>query len=132
MALFNNQQFIALGVAGALVIWLASRKAAQVANAVNPMNPENVINRGAEAVFTQVTGSEQAPGAALYGVLKGGRDEWTMARTDQIIWERRDAGLPLDPLMAMGQARYEWNRDHAKWWKVGDSWSKAELNGYQP
>lgn len=43
------------------------KKAAGAAlSAVNPVNPENVINKGTVAVYQGVTGSEQQPGADFY------------------------------------------------------------------
>ncbi|MBE0507782.1 MAG: hypothetical protein IBX50_13910 [Marinospirillum sp.] len=127
MALLTDKQFIAVGLAGVLFVWWTSRKVGQVANAVNPLNPENVINQAAEGAFTAVTGIEQPPGVALYGWRNGERDEWTMGRTDEIIWERQARGEPLEPMTAIAQARHEWNTTKAGWF---NRWSKKELMGY--
>lgn len=133
MAVLTNQQFIALGVTGVLVLWYIKKKATQatatVIEAVNPLDQNNLANRAAESAFTAVTGNEQSPGVAAYDWLNGDRDEWTMGRTDEIIWQRRDRGEPLEPMTAIAQARYEWNRDHAGFF---NKWSRSDLMGYQP
>lgn len=60
---------LALGATGLVVYEVLKGDVADVAEAVDPTDPDNVINRKTEDAFKAVTGSDKGPGAALYDWL---------------------------------------------------------------
>jgi len=61
---------------GAMVVWAAKQtaKAAvdgvkEVGEAINPLNDENVFNKGATNAYQNITGSDQSMGADLYDYM---------------------------------------------------------------
>lgn len=72
---FTNKQLIGMGVAALVIGWYVRRQtietAKEVAQAVNPVNPDNVINAWFEDAYQRVTGSERTPGGDLYHWLHG-------------------------------------------------------------
>lgn len=68
--------------AGVVVIgawYLKSQAGAALASAgeaVNPVNRDNVFNRGAESLYTAITGSEDSPGADLADWVHGSERWW--------------------------------------------------------
>lgn len=66
-----NWKTVAAGVAGIVLLgWLAKREAGEALAAVNPVDPDNVINQGANEVFQAVSGNEvDSIGTWLYGLL---------------------------------------------------------------
>lgn len=127
--ILSDRQFLFVGGGLLLFLWWKKRQLDRMAGQLNPLNPDNAINAVAESAWTAVTGNPSAPGVAVYDWMNGDRDTWTLGRTDQIIWERKEQGLPLDPMGAIAQARWEWNQHHAGWL---DRWSTKDLMGYQP
>lgn len=61
---------IGLAIAGGIALFLVARKAGQVAgdvvHAVNPLNNDNIINRGFTDVYQTVTGSDGTLGTDIY------------------------------------------------------------------
>lgn len=62
-----------LGIAALIGGYLLYRKASGVvgtaAQAINPANPENIINQGATSVYQSVTGSSGSIGGDIYDLL---------------------------------------------------------------
>ena len=70
---FTDRQFyIQLGI-GALGAYVLYRGAGQVAQAINPVNPDNVFNQAAENLGEAITGNPNATGD-LFGHIYGGLD----------------------------------------------------------
>jgi hypothetical protein len=65
----NWKTVLALGAAGLVVYEYAKGEVVTAAKtagkAVNPVDDANVFNRGAEAVYSEATGDDRSPGAAL-------------------------------------------------------------------
>ncbi len=121
MALLSDKQFAALAVAGGLAAWWLYRKSADVVEAVNPMNRENVFYQGTLSIAKEISGD---PDWSLYKQVNGDRDQWISKRIEQIGWERHQAGLPpLSVKEQINQARQEWN-DQLPWYDV---WNSIEL-----
>ena len=53
--LFSNKQFIALGVGVLVTGYLIKRGVSDAVESINPTNPDNVINQGAQAVVGKET-----------------------------------------------------------------------------
>lgn len=53
MAILTNKQFLAVGVVGVLGALYLKRKAEQVVKALNPVNPDNIINQQVIAIAGQ-------------------------------------------------------------------------------
>ena len=53
MAILTNKQFVAVGVVAVLGALYVKRKAGQAAEALNPVNPDNIINQQVVAVVGQ-------------------------------------------------------------------------------
>ena len=69
---FTNEQLIGIGVAGLLALWYLSNRAGDVAQAVNPTNPDNVFYEGANSVVVALTGEEnETLGGWLYEKFNG-------------------------------------------------------------
>ncbi len=62
--------YAALGLAGFVAVYYLSRKAGQgaavVGQAINPANPDNVVNQGVSAVVSAATGRDETLGGWLY------------------------------------------------------------------
>lgn len=115
MALLTNKQFAALAVAGGLGAYWLYRKSAAVAQAVNPMNRENVFHQSALGIARELSGD---PDWSLYKAVNGDRDAWISARIQQIGQQRHEAGLPpLNVVNQVNQARQEWN-DQLPWYDI--------------
>lgn len=63
-----------LGIAGgvALLYYLAKKEVTAAANAVNPLNPNNVFNTATTDVYQSLTGSQGDIGTDLYNLLHPG------------------------------------------------------------
>lgn len=69
---FTNEQLIGLGVVGLLALWYLKNRAADVGQAVNPVNPDNVFYQGTNAVGGALTGDEDfSLGVWIYEKLHG-------------------------------------------------------------
>ena len=69
---FTNEQLIGIGVVGLLALWYLKNRAGDVAQAVNPTNPENVFYEGTNAVGEALTGDEHFTlGGWLYEKFNG-------------------------------------------------------------
>lgn len=76
MAVFTDKQMIGMGVAVAVLGYLAWKKGLPaIGNAVNPVNPDNVFYSGTNAVGEALTGEEGfSLGAWLYDVTHTSTD----------------------------------------------------------
>ncbi len=94
---------VAIAVCGVGVAYLLERKAAQVANAVSPTNPDNVFAEGVDNVGASLTGDKNFKlGAWIYDQIHGTTQEQLEAeqvrQKSQVInnvW----AGLPEPEVM---------------------------------
>jgi len=121
----DYKSVIAAALVGAGAVWFARRaikegaeQLGEIAKKVDPANEENVINQWFEDAYSDVTGSQQSPGADLYDWLhkvepetyppyevppqgpldKDPRpDVWTGD-----IWDTREAGEPKEQSGAGG------------------------------
>jgi len=79
----QTKEIIIAAVVGAGAVWAlknlvivpAAKAVADIApeaaQAVNPVNNDNIFNRAFESLYQAVTGSDQSPGADLYDLLEG-------------------------------------------------------------
>lgn len=75
MSLLNNKQFIAVGVVGAAGLWFARKQAAKAAQAINPVNQENVFYQGTNAVGSKLTGDKDFTlGGWIYDITHSGSE----------------------------------------------------------
>jgi len=51
---------LGMGLAGVAVLWYAKNKAEAAVQALNPMNPDNIIHGGASSLAEEITGNEHA------------------------------------------------------------------------
>lgn len=69
----DYKSVIAAALLGAGAVWLAKKAITkgvkEVAEKVNPADPDNVINEWFEDTYSFMTGSENSPGADLYDWL---------------------------------------------------------------
>lgn len=70
---FTDRQFYILLGIGALGAYVLYRGAGQVAQAINPVNPDNVFNQAAENLGEAITGDPNATGD-LFDHIYGGLD----------------------------------------------------------
>lgn len=75
----NKYMMIGAAAAGVAVVYLAYKGAGKVveaagdvAQAINPLNNQNVINQGFESVYRTLTGSTASPGSDFYDATHGG------------------------------------------------------------
>lgn len=69
MAILTNKQFLGVAVAGALGGWLLVRKAEKIATRLNPVNQDNYIYSGVNAVGSKLTTDEHFTlGGWLYDI----------------------------------------------------------------
>lgn len=64
--------YMLAGVVAAYVLYKGAGVVADVANAVNPLNNDNIINRGATGLYQGITGSEGTIGTDFYDATHGG------------------------------------------------------------
>ncbi|WP_211831162.1 hypothetical protein [Kistimonas asteriae] len=72
MRLSDKQFYIVLGI-GALGVYVLYRGAGTAAQAINPVNPDNVFNQAANGLGEAITGDPNATGD-LFDHLYGGLD----------------------------------------------------------
>ena len=72
---FTNQQLIGIGIAGVLAFWYLKNKAVQTAKdvgeAVNPIDQENIFNRGFNAFYGSVTDGKGTLGTDIADWVNG-------------------------------------------------------------
>ncbi len=75
----NRYMVIGAGVAGLAIVFLAYRGAGKAvalvgdaAQAINPLNNDNIINQGANGTYQWFTGSTGSIGSDTYDALNGG------------------------------------------------------------
>lgn len=99
--LFSNKQLGVGAVVGAVALWYLSRKVGDVAesaiDAVNPLNKNNVIAGGVNAVGEQISGK---PGWTLGGAIYDGVD------ATRGLWHDSDADR-LAEAERRSRAQYE-------------------------
>ena len=71
MALFTDKQLMVMGGIAAVGVYLAWRKLPDVGNAVNPTNPDNVINAGFDGVYQSIFGPDRTLGTDIYDLFNG-------------------------------------------------------------
>lgn len=72
----NKFVLIGAGIGLCVALYLAKRGADAVGkglDAINPTDPNNIINRAAESVYQTVTGSDGTIGGDIYDATHGGR-----------------------------------------------------------
>ena len=75
MAVLTNEQALVVGVVAVGVVGFAIYKARALASALNPVDPDNVVNQAAQGVFKAVSGNDvDSLGTWLYGWIN--EDEW--------------------------------------------------------
>lgn len=80
----NKFLIIGLGIGAAVIAALVLKKAATVgvevigdaAQAINPLNQNNVINQGANSIYQAATGSKGSMGGDFYDATHGGMLDW--------------------------------------------------------
>ncbi len=73
MSLLNNKQIITVLVIGAAGAYILSQKASKAAQAINPVNDENIFNQGAIGLGEAITGDPNAT-SSLFSHIYGGLD----------------------------------------------------------
>jgi hypothetical protein len=108
----NKYVLIGAGVALCVALYLAKRGADAVGaglNAINPVDPNNIINRGAESVYQTVTGSNGTIGGDFYDATHGGRLDVTSgnnAAAASVDWI--GGAISGDNNWTLGGAIYDW------------------------
>lgn len=70
----ETQKNLAIAGAVVLALWYAKRRAGAVLDAVNPTNPDNLANRGFNALYRGITGSEGDLGSDMAARVERGRE----------------------------------------------------------
>ena len=73
MSVLNNKQFFVLLGVGALGVYVISRKASDVADALNPVSQDNIFNQAANELGEAITGNPNATGS-FFDHIYGGLD----------------------------------------------------------
>lgn len=72
---FTNNQLIGIGVIGFLTLWYLKNKATEtvkdVGEAVNPVNQDNIFNRGFNGLYGAVTDGEGTLGTDIADFFHG-------------------------------------------------------------
>lgn len=89
----NTGTVLAIGVVGAIAIYYAKKQTGEaltsVGDAVNPVNSDNIFNRGVNNVVGILTGDEnQTLGGWLYNVINGTQEEQAARREEQALIDR--------------------------------------------
>jgi len=89
----NTGTVLAIGLMGAIAIYYAQKQAKEalssVGDAVNPVNPDNIFNQGANSVVEVLTGDEnQTLGGWLYDIINGTPEEQAARREEKSMIER--------------------------------------------
>jgi hypothetical protein len=112
MLITNKYVWIGGAVAAVAALLLARRAAGALgdaAEAVNPFNNDNVINRGVTSVYQNVTGSDGTIGTDIYDATHGGAVDIT---SDNNIINRGVSGIGSavtgNKDWSLGTAIYDW------------------------
>ncbi len=108
----NKYVIIGAGIGLCVALYLAKRGADAVGkglDAINPTNPDNIINQGVESVYQTVTGSNGTIGGDIYDATHGGKLDPTSsnnAASSTVDWIGQ--AISGDKNWNLGGAIYDW------------------------
>jgi hypothetical protein len=108
----NKYVWIGAGVGLLVALYLAKKTAdvvGDVAESVNPFNPNNVINQAAEGAYQWATGSTGTIGGDFYDATHGGRLDPTSDKNyaaSAVDW--LGEAISGDPGWSLGGKIYDW------------------------